>query len=190
MTVFGIFGGIGTGKTLAMVWLAMRDAVNSNKTILSNIGMDLPNCRMIEAQMMDGLPSGLRNSTMCIDEIHNFMDSRDASNKKVKKRTHFILQSRHSGEGTLDIIYTTQFIHQVDKRLRGNTDVKIYPSIIKWEPIEKIINGIKNITSAPSIIMLVSEFFIGHRTEQVTELIDVSKIRDLYDTHEIVQLDT
>lgn len=178
MTVYGILGGIGSGKTLAMVHLARQDSIMRGKKILTNIRMDIKNAEMISPSMMDSLPSGLRNTTMCIDEIHNFMDSRSAAKKNVKKRTHFILQSRHAGEGLLDIIFTTQFMHQVDKRLRDNCDVKIYPKILHRDKDGK-----------PIYMMLLYEFFMEHKKRTVTEYFVCEDLCDMYDTHEIVELD-
>lgn len=179
MTVYAILGGIGSGKTMAMVYMALQDAQIRGKKILSNIKMVIPHFQFIKASMMETMPKNLKNITLCIDEIHNFMDSRSGTTGVNKKRTHFILQSRHAGQGSLDIIYTTQFLHQVDKRLRNNTDVKVYPYIIKRDEDSGL----------PIFMMLSYMFQEGMKLRVLNEYIVTEPIGKMYDTHEIVELD-
>ncbi len=178
MAIFGILGGIGSGKTLAMVYLLFQDAVKHKKQILCNIRLDIPNYRPVSMQILEELGADLRGKSIGIDEIHNAMDSRDGQKKKVKKKTHFILQSRHAGEGSLDIYYTTQDRGQVDIRLRKNTDVWVYPSIIKRDEDNR-----------PLYMIITYVFKLGQTLKQIDELVDIEPFTELYDTHEVVPLE-
>ncbi len=116
----------------------------------------------------------MTNSTVFIQEAHNYMDSRNSASNKNKVLSYWILQSRHTGKGSCDIIYDTQALTQVDIRLRRNTDMILHPMIIEWE-------GEK-----PYTICCMVYGKIGHNDERFSMNLDVSKTRDQYDTHEIV----
>jgi len=128
---------------------------------------------------MEQMPDTLKGHSLGFDEIHNILDSRSGSKGKNKKRTHFILQSRHAGQGDMDLYYTTQFIGQVDKRLRMNTDVQVYPTILRRDK-----NG------KPEFMALEFHFINGQKKEVTVEYAVVNNVCDMYDTHEIVELDT
>ena len=116
----------------------------------------------------------MTNSTVFIQEAHNYMDARNSASHKNKILSYWILQSRHTGKGSCDIIYDTQSLSQVDIRLRRNTDVVIHPHITAWE-------GDK-----PHTISCIMFGKIGHKESKFSRILDVSKTRDQYDTHEIV----
>lgn len=179
MAIFGIVGGIASGKTLAMVYLLYSDAVIFDKEIQSNIPLkSIPRAKLLDNELAGLLGKDLSNTSLGLDEIHNVLDSRSSSNKKNKKRTHFILQSRHSGKGSLDIYYTTQFKGQVDLRLRSNTDVWVYPCIIKRDKDDR-----------PLILMLTFQFKNGQSITNQNKLVDIEPFLDMYDTHGIVDMD-
>jgi len=182
MTIFGIIGGIGSGKTLSMVYLLTQDAMKRDKKIMSNIRINMPQAEMMSPELLQDLTANLKNYSMGIDEAHNVMESRSSSNTKVKQRSHFILQSRHAGQGSLDIYYTTQYKSQVDKRLRLNTDVWVYPLIVAWEDVGKK-------KKIPTHMIITYVFKKGQQMIDTSELVYIKPIIDMYDTHEIVPLD-
>jgi len=120
----------------------------------------------------------LQNSTLFIQEAHNYVDSRRSSSEKNRIFSYFLLQSRHSGRGSLDVIYDTQEISQVDIRLRRNTDYIVHPTIIQWIH-EK---GNKR----PSKIRMEIITKLGHKWVNGYKTVDVSDACRMYDTHELV----
>lgn len=186
VAIFGIEGGIGTGKTLTLVTLGLQDLVKGRKLYsnvkLKNVKGDITYMtkdfihsifESVKARKFD-----MSNSTTLIQEAHNYMDSRSSMSEKNRALTYWILQSRHTGAGCSDIIYDTQDFGQVDKRLRNNTDYYIHPQIVQWSKIKG--------RPVPMTIYLFITAKIGHRWQRLTEVIDVTKSRDLYDTHEVV----
>ena len=120
----------------------------------------------------------MENSTIFIQEAHNYMDSRNSASKKNKTLSYWILQSRHTGKGSCDIIYDTQEMSQVDIRLRRNTDFIIHPKIIQYE-----YKGKKKIPSKIRIELITK---VEQKWINGFEIIDVSDACKMYDTHELV----
>lgn len=115
--IIGIIGKMGSGKTLFTSILANK-AFDSGCSIYANYGLKFEHktLNMNDILTMSG---DLQNAMICIDEIHLFMDSRQSMSKRSRIISYFITQSR---KRNLVLIYTTQNAHQVDKRLRSNTD--------------------------------------------------------------------
>ncbi len=120
----------------------------------------------------------MENSTVFIQEAHNYMDSRNSASSKNKTLSYWILQSRHTGKGSCDIIYDTQEITQVDVRLRRNTDYVVHPSIIQFNHVK----GVK----MPSKIRLKIMFKLGQKQVVGYKTIETLKTCKMYDTHELV----
>ena len=191
MTIFGIEGGIGTGKTLTLAWFLLSDLSNG-KNIISNIKFkgltkeEQKRVTYIDAEFIDNIfekvknnELDLRNSTIGIQEAHNYCDSRNSASKRNKIFSYWILQSRHTGEGSCDIVFDTQELGQVDKRLRRNTDFVIHPTIVTW--------GVINKKRLPNYIHCMVYGKIGHNYEESGFGFSVVDIRDRYDTHQIVE---
>lgn len=190
MTIIGIEGGIGTGKTLSLVYLGLEDLFDG-KRLFSNVTLkNIPKSHSSRVTMLtkDELKRifelvkakkfDMRNSTVLIQEAHNYIDSRTSMFRDNRMITYWILQSRHTGEGSCDIIYDTQDLIQVDKRLRMNTDFCARPMIMSWIHRE----GKK----LPNQIILEMFGKIGHKQKKFSRIINVKDILDKYDTHEIV----
>jgi hypothetical protein len=64
----------------------------------------------------------LYKALIILDEAHIFLDSRNSASKRNKIISYFLLQTRKKG---CHLYYTTQRFHQIDKRLRDNSDVLI-----------------------------------------------------------------
>ena len=195
MAIFLIEGGIGCGKTLTGVWYVIQDLYAGKKiitnTYLKNIPRELrKNVQILDKEMIENLYEKVKdrtlklpNTTLFLQEAHNYMDSRRSMSKKNQVLTRFITMSRHSGQGSFDIIVDTQKKEQLDIRLRQNTDYLIHPQIIKYE-LKKSKSG--KITKLPHLILLDKWAKIGHKEYKLRQIIDVSKVRDQYDTHELV----
>jgi hypothetical protein len=193
MSIYGIFGGIGAGKTLLGVYLCIED-LKSGKKVFSNTrfkGLDsyasqihyltrLDIEKMFE-QVKDG-KINLMNSTIFIQEAHNYIDSRASQSVKNRVFSYWILQSRHTGQGSCDIVYDDQGIGQVDIRLRRNTDYILLPEITRWD-IEG--QGKKKVKK-PLIITFSGSVLKGQTNVKFKKSVDVSFARECYDTHELV----
>ena len=190
MAIYGIEGGIGTGKTLTGHTIAYNDLLtgkhlytniklkNTPKHLLKNVTYMTKDLMMDIFEKVKTGTWDMTNSTVFIQEAHNYMDSRNSASKKNKVLSYWILQSRHTGKGSCDIIYDTQALSQVDIRLRRNTDFILHPHIFKWEHTD----GIKK----PCVIVCEVFAKIGHKDRKFSYTLDVRNTRETYDTHEVV----
>lgn len=198
MAIFGIEGGIGTGKTMTGVSLAMRD-IKDGKRCFTNVrfkglSKTIENKvtylnKEIIKEMFQKVKDGtlnMKNSVVLIQEMHNYMDSRLSASEKNRTLSYWILQSRHLGQESCDIIYDTQDLGQVDKRLRSNTDYILCPTIAEYFQYVKK-KGKKWVqVDAPRVILVDGYFKFQHNPLHIRFQLDVSGIIDLYDTHEVV----
>lgn len=123
MVVVGLVGEMRSGKTLMMTILLL-DEYLSKKEVLSNYHLNFPH-KIIDVNEMDRSirdkkTDYFENKALGIDEIHVFMDARGSGQKRNKMLSYFLTQS-----GKLDttIYWTSQFMRQVDVRLRLNTQI-------------------------------------------------------------------
>lgn len=80
------------------------------------------NFKWLNAFDMIDVIKELNDSVVGIDELHEYCDSRSSGSLQNRYISGYFLQSRHSNA---NIYYTTQFIDQVDLRIRRITDVDI-----------------------------------------------------------------
>ena len=190
MAIYGIVGGIGTGKTLTGVSL-MLDDLYKNKKIFTNTKLKNYDKKLTPlityltkdavVTIFDKVKEGvfdMTNSTVFIQEMHNYLDSRRSMTQKNRVFTYWILQSRHTGMGSCSIIYDTQDIGQIDIRLRRNTDFLLRPLISQWE----IIKGVRT----PKTISVMGETLLGHKMARFNFIIDCETSREMYNTFEII----
>ncbi len=188
MAIIGVEGGIGTGKTLTLVYYGLKD-LYKGKQLYSNItfkglGKHAKNVTYLTKEELKNMLNlikdrkfKMKNSTVLIQEAHNYIDSRTSMFKDNRMISYWILQSRHTGEGSCDIIYDTQDVSQVDKRLRMNTDFLLRPTIVEREVYSKI----------PKIIYVAGYGKVGHKQVRFAQVIDIRDTLNKYDTHEIVE---
>ena len=190
MSIIGIEGGIGTGKTLTLAYYGITDLLKGKRIFsiitFRNIGKLQQNVTYLTKDEFKNMINLIKekkfsmiNSTVLIQEAHNYIDSRTSMFKDNRMISYWILQSRHTGEGSCDIVYDTQEFTQVDIRLRRNTDYFLRPLIMEWD----IIKGKK----LPRIVLIYGQAKLGHKQVKFNHEIDVRSIRDLYNTHEIVE---
>jgi hypothetical protein len=119
--IIGFIGTIGTGKTISSV-RQLYFFYKLNYTIYSNIKLNFPyipiTYEMIKNYAKDK-KAFTNKSLIFIDEITLFLDSRRSGSAKNLIITYFLLQTRKK---SCSVIYTAQFFHSVDKRLRDLTD--------------------------------------------------------------------
>lgn len=183
MTIYGIEGGIGTGKTITLVHYLISD-LKKGKSIFTNIKINIKSSSInyLTAEMLQTIFDRIKNKSMImvnssvfIQEMHNYIDSRMAMSKRNRAISYWIAQSRHTGEGTCDIYYDTQELRQVDVRLRNNTDFIIRPLIIRKRD------------GKPEMIRLEFNGKLRHRYVKFSTIINVFDVIGKYNTHEVVE---
>lgn len=110
--IVGITGGLGSGKTLVASYLATCES-RRGRPVWSNYPVY---CATLVRSWSEVV--SLESGVVVLDEVHVDIDSRSFGNNV--EVTSFLLQTRKLD---LDLIYTSQSLHQVDKRLRDITDI-------------------------------------------------------------------
>lgn len=164
-------GSMGSGKTLSMVKTAY-DYYKQGYKIVSNMKLNFPH-RYITSQDVQEFAINqeqLYNTVVLIDEIHIFMDSRRSASKKNLLTSYFLTQTRKQ---KVKLLATTQHRHQVDRRLRDNTEAFVDCEIkeIPFGDNEKVLIVVNHFNTRKSYEKMV---FIGN------------KYFHLYDTEEII----
>lgn len=119
--IIALTGKMGSGKTLMMTIFAHKYHSELGSKVYANYGLRFPFSPLRMSDLTD-FSHDLNNAVIAADEIHLFLDSRQSMSKKSRIISYFITQSR---KRNLIFLYTTQNSHQVDKRLRANTDYVI-----------------------------------------------------------------
>jgi len=125
MTVWGIVGNLGYGKTLHATYYAKKFEAQG-KDVYSNITI-VPNPRShrqhkIGSEALESL-FALKQSLLVLDEAYEWLESRYSSSIVNRTLSHGVLQSRKRG---LDIIHTAQLASTIDLRLRRVTTTLIW----------------------------------------------------------------
>lgn len=121
MVLFSIVGELGSGKTLALTYLAWSNWFKKKKRIFSNYTLyGIPFTPVKTLPSLDKMKEGF----FAGDELWLWVDSRATKNEKNRLVSSILLKSRKRG---ITIAYTTQSIHQVEKRIRDVTDFIGYP---------------------------------------------------------------
>jgi hypothetical protein len=120
--IIGFFGEMGSGKTLSMIRQAVEYYKNGYK-IYANI--HLKNVKYDNYTLKDLINYAIEGGefSKCVfllDEAHIFIDSRTSAMKKNRIISYFLLQTRKSN---VTLLYTSQYPHQIDKRLRSVTSI-------------------------------------------------------------------
>ena len=117
--IIALTGAMGSGKTLLMSMFAFKYfSPPYNCNIYANYHLNFKFDTLKMKEITDE-NFNFKNSFLAMDEIHQFMDSRLSGTKKNRTIGYFVTQSR---KRNLILAYTTQQSHQIDKRLRANTD--------------------------------------------------------------------
>jgi hypothetical protein len=123
VVVVGLVGEMRSGKTL-LTAIMLHDDYIKGKQIMSNFDLSFPHepldVNSLDVAIREGNTDYFNDKSIGIDEIHVFMDARGSGQKRNKMMSYFLTQS-----GKLDttIYWTSQFMRQVDVRLRLNTQI-------------------------------------------------------------------
>lgn len=121
MVLFMICGELGSGKTLALTYLAWSNYMKKQKDLFSNyrlFGMKHTEVKHI------GQINEMHSGFFAGDELWLWLDSRTSRSQKNKVVADILLKSR---KRDLTIAYTSQNVHQMDRRIRDVTDFVAYP---------------------------------------------------------------
>jgi hypothetical protein len=155
--ITGFIGKMGSGKTLSMVREALKYYVKGYR-ILSNFHLKIPYepINFDELYAMAENQKSLQNVVLLLDEVHILLDSRSSVSKVSKIMTFWLNQTRKMG---VKLFFTTQYLHQVDKRLRSGTDM-----VAQCDGI-KVIKGGKEYFICMNMITdqdsIVEDIFLG-----------------------------
>lgn len=118
--IIGFVGDMGSGKTLSMVKLAYSLYLKGY-TIFSNIRLNFPFQYFTLNEILEYAENDTNfiNTVFLVDEAHIFMDSRASMSKRNLIQSYFILQTRKKN---VWLFFTTQYYHQIDKRLRASSN--------------------------------------------------------------------
>lgn len=118
--IIGFIGDMGSGKTLSMVRIAYS-LYMKGYTIYSNFHLNFPFEYFTLRDILQYAENSqnFTNTVFLIDEAHIFMDSRRSGSAKNLALSYFTLQTRKQN---VWLFFTTQYYHQVEKRLRASTN--------------------------------------------------------------------
>lgn len=120
--IIGFIGDMGSGKTLSMIAWTI-ELYNQGFKIFANLdimgGIKYEPLSLAELIRYSDSEENFDNCVFLIDEAQMFMDSRGSMSKRNQIIGYFVTQTR---KRNCWLFFTTQQYHQVDKRLRANTN--------------------------------------------------------------------
>jgi len=130
MVLIGIVGELGAGKTLALTFMAYRNYMKGKK-IYANYHLKFPSTLVRDIEQINDMKEGF----FAGDELWLWLDSRVSSSKKNKVISSILVKSR---KRDVQIGFTAQGLHQIDKRIRTILDFVATPMLDKNEKICKL----------------------------------------------------
>ena len=177
--IAGFIGKMGSGKTLSMVREALKYHARGFK-IYSNFHLSVPYepLSFDELFAMAENQESLDNVVLLLDEIHILLDSRSGMRKVNKVLTFWLNQTRKMG---VKLFYTTQHIHQIDKRLRSGTNFFIFCDGFKYLRVEKdtlhfiCSNYITDGENGRKEYFLGDQFYGFYNTNEIVSFLDAGE---------------
>jgi hypothetical protein len=168
--IIAIVGRRGYGKTVWMTAMGL-DSLNEGYPVFANYHLKNVDYTYITLQELSEFPPEIHDCVVLMDEFHMGADAYDFFAKRTRNLTKFLTQLR---KRRITFIYTTQYMLQVAKRVRLQTDYIIY--------MRPRGNGIFTAyVTDPHQIM--EDQLINKITE------DLTLVFDYYDTNEIIDAD-
>jgi len=125
----GIFGALGSGKTLLLVYLAYIQKHVHKKIVISNFKLSFADISESAEEMilkMDDYGKKYKQPIFyAIDELGGILKATDFMQNQNEIMTDISLKSRKK---KVDIAYTAQHAMMVDRMVRRITDVVYYPT--------------------------------------------------------------
>jgi len=122
--IAGFIGDIGSGKTASMIREVYLKHINKGIKVISNMNLNFPHeyVTFEDLMLMVENKTHLQDCILVLDELHIFMDSRTSMSKRNRVLSYFALQTR---KVSVDLYYTTQYLIQVDIRIRNLTSILV-----------------------------------------------------------------
>lgn len=180
--IIAYVGTVGGGKTCSAVYECYL-YYRAGFKIYANIKLNFPHEPLTHKRLFEMIKNKeqLQDVVMLLDEIHIALDSRSSMKKRNRIMTYFLLQTR---KRNVRLLYTSQHLHQCDKRLRDTTDIITF--------CKNISNKTSTVLSDPNEPCYISQEAIFQWREGAVPLVKVihaNPIYPLYDTREIVEFD-
>ena len=155
--IITIHGGLGSGKTLFLTYLAYKSYKN-NLTVYSNYHLAFNYKPIILNETFN-----YENCFIAFDEMHVYFDSRSSISRFNKIFSYFVLQTR---KRNVTLCCTAQLYSSLDKRVRNVADRIIWA--------EKTNNGFKyTITDGLQVKTILLPF---NQAEKIYKLYDTKQI--------------
>jgi hypothetical protein len=169
--IIGFIGDMGSGKTLSMIRHAVSD-YNKGFKIYSNVQLKLIKYEILDMKKLIEYAEGrvnLDKVTILLDEAHIFLDSRTSMLKRNRILSYLLLQSRKAG---FNLYYTTQYTHQIDKRLRSVTEVAVTCLTKTFRKEKYTLNKLTKFSSVTgiktqNIVFKSSDYYKYYDTRQI-----------------------
>ena len=174
--IVGFIGDMGSGKTLSMVRLAYSLHLKGY-TIYSNFKLFFP----FEYFTLQDILSYAENSqnftntVFLIDEAHIFMDSRRSASARNLALSYFILQTRKQN---VWLFFTTQYYHQVEKRLRASTNAFVECSFKSFT---------NNYSQQSNVCLNMWNIVKSNKITVKKFVFNANPFFQLYDTNEVIR---
>lgn len=181
--IIGIYGKQGSGKTLLGVNTLLQKH-KEYKSVYSNIVINGIQHKGFDAEFFDNLLElKIKDSLIFFDEIQEFMNSRKFMSVLNMDYGTFVRQVRKLGN---TLIWTSQFVYQVDKVLRSNTDVYI-KAHSNFEGLNKSMVDIRRLKINYEVFEVDAEGFLQLIANKSLNNPETVALR--YDSSEIVKND-
>lgn len=160
-----ILGELGSGKTLSLTYLALRNYLKGRKIYANYHLRKIPYTLITKPDEILGMSEGF----CAFDELWTWADSRMSGSKKNKFITPILAKSRKRG---IHIAYTLQYFKSIDIRIRMVTDFVCIPRLNDKETICWLY-----VYTNPSMIL---QKIFKFKTQPIHDLYDTSEeIEDL-----------
>jgi hypothetical protein len=166
LTLIGIIGDLGSGKTLSLTYFGYR-AYLKQRTVFTNMNsLVFKNILTKTILDLDDMRSGFAG----LDELWLWADSRLSPSLKNRISSMILLKSR---KRDLDICYTTQHWMQIDCRIRNVTDFIVMPELSGNETFCRIrILSYPYLATVKTIMYRTEPFFkMYDHTEEIEPLV-------------------
>jgi len=130
IVLIGIVGELGSGKTLSLTFMAYRNYVKGKK-IYANYHLGFPSTLVTDVEQINDMHEGF----FAGDELWLWLDSRVSGSRKNRFISAILIKSR---KRDVQIAFTAQGLHQIDKRIRTILDFVAVPMLDKNETICKL----------------------------------------------------
>lgn len=173
--ICGFIGKMGSGKTLSMT-RELYKYYQKGHTIMTNYGVSFPHEKINFEELYNNAEEQveMNNLVIALDEVHIVLDSRSGMSGVNKVITFWLNQTRKMG---VKLFYTTQYLHQIDKRLRSGTDIFVFTNgmkVVKANGKEYFVvqNDITDGDNSKKEIFIGNDYYKLYDTNEVVNFIN------------------